>query len=123
MLEPQRVYQMVTCRFLFIFLKMANFAVVLIGRGLGVLSVCVHSVINSEIPRRGARGVKEKFLPVVREPWGVGARRKGRVFFAARIARAVTGSQFFPKIVILVLLVRVLCVNIQPPHINGSLIR
>jgi hypothetical protein len=31
--------------------------------------------------RRGAWGVKEKFLPVVREPWGVVSRRKGRDFW------------------------------------------
>ena len=31
-----------------------------------------HSVINSETPPHGAWAVKEKFLPMVREPWGVG---------------------------------------------------
>jgi hypothetical protein len=36
--------------------------------------------INSEIPRRGAWAVKEKFLPVVREPWGVG-RGEGVAIF------------------------------------------
>ena len=47
---------------------------------VGVLSVFRHSVINSEIPRRGARGVKEKFLPVVREPWGVVRGERGAFF-------------------------------------------
>jgi hypothetical protein len=32
------------------------------------------------LPRRGARGVKQNVLPVVREPWGVG-RGEGVAIF------------------------------------------
>jgi hypothetical protein len=32
------------------------------------------------VTRRGARGVKEKFLPVVREPWGVVRGERGAFF-------------------------------------------
>lgn len=66
------------------------------------------------------RGVSSKSF----SPWfvnrGAWCAAKGSRFFAARGARR-DGGAFFPKIVILVLLVRVLCVTIQPPHINGSL--
>jgi hypothetical protein len=60
-------------------LKTASFAVVLIGRGLFLICFRVLA-INSEIPRRGAWAVKEKFLPVVREPWGV-VRGEGVAIF------------------------------------------
>jgi len=58
---------------------MASFAAVLTGRGLFLICFRVLA-INSEIPRRGAWGVKQKFFPVVREPWGVVRGERGAFF-------------------------------------------
>mgnify|MGYP007046301239 CR=1 FL=1 len=70
--------------------------------------------------RAVGRGVSSKSF----RPWfvnrGAWCAAKGSRFFAARGARR-GGGAFFPRIVILVLFIRALCVMIQPSHINGSL--